>query len=108
MTTERRVTLFHARDSRSFGAVVLPEELGADLTLHVLDLTTGEQRRPALIATAMKREPAAASTSPYGDDDSLLATLTARLVRGPWVLRTRHTAADVPATPAPAVGGTTP
>ena len=156
----RHVTLFHAPQSRSAGALVLLEELGADYELHVLNLKQGDQRKPdflrinpmgkvpailhdgalvteqgavyayladlypeagitpaigdplrgpylrwlfyygsafepALIDKAMKREPAPASPSPYGDYDTMLKTLTDQLARGPWLLGERFTAADV-------------
>ena len=155
----RHVTLFHSPQSRSAGALVLLEELGADYELHVLDLKQGEQRKPeylrinpmgkvpaivhdgalvteqgavyayladlypeagitpalgdplrgpylrwlfyygssfepALIDKSMKREPAPASTSPYGDYDTMLKTLTDQLAAGPWLLGERFTAAD--------------
>ena len=48
MTTNRHVTLFHAAQSRSGGALTLLEELGADYELHVLDLKKGEQRQPRI------------------------------------------------------------
>lgn len=159
-TADRHVTLFHAPNSRSAGALVLVEELGADYELHVLDLKKGEQRQPgylavnpmgkvpailhdgalvaeqgavylyladlyadaglapaigdplrgpflrwlffygssfepALVDRAMKREPAAMATSPYGDWDTMLGTLTAQLGKGPFLLGDRFTAADV-------------
>ena len=50
---------------------------------------------PALIDRAMKREPAAASTSPYGDYDTMLKTLTDQLAKGPYLLGDRFSAADV-------------
>jgi glutathione S-transferase len=50
---------------------------------------------PALIDRAMKREPAPASTSPYGDFDTMFSTLTDQLARGPWLLGERFSAADV-------------
>lgn len=158
--TDRHVTLFHATHSRSAGALVLVEELGADYELHVLDLKKGEQRQPgylavnpmgkvpailhdgalvaeqgavylyladlyseaglapaigdplrgpflrwlffygssfepALVDRAMKREPAAMATSPYGDWDTMLGTLTTQLAKGPFLLGDRFTAADV-------------
>ena len=160
MTTDRRVTFFHSPQSRSAGALVLLEELGADYELHVLSLKKGEQRQagylavnpmgkvpaivhdgalvteqgavytyladlypeaglapaigdrlrgpylrwmffygssfePALIDRSMKREPAPASTSPYGDYDTMLKTLTDQLAGGPYLLGERFTAADV-------------
>jgi glutathione S-transferase len=50
---------------------------------------------PALIDLAMKREPAPPSMNPYGDYDTMLATLTKQLRAGPWLLGERFTAADV-------------
>ena len=50
MTTSRHFTLFHAPQSRSAGALVLCEELGADYALHVLNLKRGEQRQPAYLS----------------------------------------------------------
>ena len=50
---------------------------------------------PAVVDKAMKREPAAPSTSPYGDYDTMLTTLTNQLARGPYLLGERFTAADV-------------
>ncbi len=160
MTTTRHVTLFHAPQSRSAGALVLLEELGADYELHVLDLKKGEQRQPAylainpmgkvpairhegvlvseqgavyayladlypeagitpaigdalrgpylrwlfyygssfepaLIDRSLKREPAPPSTSPYGDYETMLKTLTDQVAAGPYLLGERFTAADV-------------
>jgi glutathione S-transferase len=160
MTTSRHITLFHAPQSRSAGALVLLEELGADYELHVLDLKKGEQRQPAylainpmgkvpairhegvlvseqgavyayladlypeagitpaigdalrgpylrwlfyygssfepaLIDRSLKREPAPPSTSPYGDYETMLKTLTDQLAAGPYLLGERFTAADV-------------
>ena len=160
MPTSRHVTLFHAPQSRSAGALVLLEELGADYELHVLDLKKGEQRQPpylainpmgkvpairhdgalvteqgavytyladlypeagitpaigdalrgpylrwlfyygssfepALIDRSLKREPAPSSTSPYGDYETMLKTLTDQLATGPYLLGDRFTAADV-------------
>lgn len=160
MTTDRHVTLFHSPQSRSAGALVLLEELGADYELHVLDLKKGEQRQeaylavnpmgkvpailhagslvteqgavylylselypeaglapaigdplrgaflrwlffygssfePAVVDRAMKREPAAASTSPYGTWETMLGTLTSQLAKGPFLLGERFSAADV-------------
>ena len=50
---------------------------------------------PALVDRALKRAAAAPSTSPYGDYDTMLKTLTDQLGRGPWLLGGRYTAADV-------------
>ena len=156
----RNITLFHSPNTRSAGALILLEELGAPYQLHVLDMKRGEQREPAylainpmgkvpavlhgdalvteqpavfmyladlfpesglapaigdplrgpylrwmvyygscfepaLIDRAMKREPAATSTSPYGDYDTMLKTLTDQLAKGPYLLGDRFSAADV-------------
>ena len=158
--TTRHVTLFHSPQSRSAGALVLLEELGADYELHVLNLKKGEQRappylainpmgkvpairhdgalvteqgavyayladlypeagitpaigdplrgpylrwlfyygssfEPALVDRSLKREPAPTSTSPYGDYETMLKTLTDQLAAGPFLLGERFTAADV-------------
>lgn len=50
---------------------------------------------PALIDLAMKREPAPPSMNPYGDHDTMLATLTRQLRAGPWLLGERFSSADV-------------
>ncbi len=50
---------------------------------------------PALIDRSQKRDPAPPSTSPYGDYDTMLKTLTDNLARGPWMLGERFSAADV-------------
>jgi glutathione S-transferase len=50
---------------------------------------------PALIDRAMKRDPGPASMSPYGDFETVMATLTAQLEAGPYLLGAAFTAADV-------------
>ncbi|MES2102660.1 MAG: glutathione S-transferase family protein [Pseudomonadota bacterium] len=50
MIPNRRVTLFHSPHSRSAGARILLEELGADYQLHLLDMKAAEQREPAYLA----------------------------------------------------------
>jgi len=50
---------------------------------------------PAVIDKAMQREPAAPSTSPYGDYDTMLGTLTQQLRSGPYLLGERFSAVDV-------------
>jgi len=55
----------------------------------------GSSFEPAVIDKAMKREAAAPAMSPYGDYDTMLATLTKQLAQGPWLLGDRFTAADV-------------
>ena len=49
-TNPRRVTLFHAPQSRSGGVLALVEEIGADYELSVLDLRHGEQRKDSYLA----------------------------------------------------------
>src|SRR5574337_227021 len=120
MDTTPRVTFFHAPQSRSAGTRALLEELGADYDLHVLDLKSGEQRRPdylainpmgkvpaihhagalvteqpAIVDRSMQREPAPPSTSPYGDYDTMLQTLVDQLGKGPYLLGDTFSAADV-------------
>jgi glutathione S-transferase len=160
MTAPRKVTLYHAPNTRSSGALTLLEELHADYALHVLNMKAGEQRgaeylainpmgkvpalvhegalvteqvaiylyladlypeaglappigdplrgpylrwmvyyaacfEPAVVDRALKREPAPPATSPYGDYDTMLTTLTGQLARGPCLLGERFTAADV-------------
>ena len=152
MPSSRHVTLHHSPNTRSTGALILLEELGADYELNVLNMKTGEQRQaaylavnpmgkvpavehagalvteqgavflyladlypeaglappigdplrgpylrwmvyygssfePAVIDRALKREPAPASTNPYGDYDTMLATLTDQLAKGPCSAR---------------------
>jgi glutathione S-transferase len=50
MTAQRRVTLYHAPNTRATGMLILLEELGADYELHELDLKKGEHRAPAYLA----------------------------------------------------------
>ena len=160
MSTNKHVTLFHSPNTRSTGALILLEELGADYELHALNMKAGEQRgpaylavnpmgkvpavqhgdamvteqaavflyladlygeaglapligdplrgpylrwmvyygscfEPALVDKALKREPAPPSTSPYGDYDTMLSTLTGQLDKGPYLLGNTFSAADV-------------
>ena len=55
----------------------------------------GSSFEPAVVDRALKREPAPASTSPYGTWDTMFGTLEDQLARGPWLLGERCTAADV-------------
>ena len=55
----------------------------------------GSSFEPAVVDRALKRQPAPPSTSPYGDFDTMLGTLTRQLETGPWILGERFTAADV-------------
>jgi glutathione S-transferase len=50
---------------------------------------------PAVIDLALKREPAPPSMCPYGDYDTMLATLTRQLRAGPYLLGERFSAADI-------------
>ena len=45
-----RITLYHCPQTRSSGAMVLVEELGADVDVKVLDMKAGEQRAAAFLA----------------------------------------------------------
>jgi glutathione S-transferase len=160
MTDTSKVTLFHSPNTRSTGALILLEELGAPYELHLLNMKAGEQRQPAYLALnpmgkvpavkhgdafiteqvaisiyladlfpeaklappigdprrgpylrwlvyyaacfepgvvdrALKREPGPAAMSPYGDFDTMLATLVGQLGKGPYVLGEQVSAADV-------------
>src|SRR3954451_11968967 len=48
--TNDRITLYHAPNTRSSGAFLLMEELGAPYDLHVVNMKAGEQRRPEYLA----------------------------------------------------------
>jgi glutathione S-transferase len=50
MTTNRHVVLFHNPQSRAAGVRILLEELNADYDLHVLNLKTGDSRKPDYLA----------------------------------------------------------
>jgi glutathione S-transferase len=50
MSADRHVTLYHAPNTRSSGALILLEELGAPYDLHVINMKAGEQRQPAYLA----------------------------------------------------------
>jgi glutathione S-transferase len=50
---------------------------------------------PAVVDRSMQREPAAPSTCPYGDWDTMLATVVAQLERGPYMLGEQFSALDV-------------
>ena len=45
-----KVTLYHAPQTRSSGAAVLVEELGADVEVKILNMKAGEQRQPSFLA----------------------------------------------------------
>jgi glutathione S-transferase len=55
----------------------------------------GSSFEPAINDLAMKREPAPPVMCPYGDYDTMLATLTRQLRAGPYLLGERFSAADV-------------
>lgn len=50
MTDDRKVTLYHSPNTRSSGALILLEELGAPYELRVLNMKAGEQRQPEYLA----------------------------------------------------------
>lgn len=50
---------------------------------------------PAVVDKSMKREPVPPPTSPYGNFDTMLKTLTDQLARGPYLLGATFSAADV-------------
>lgn len=153
------VTLHHSPNTRSTGALILLEELGAPYDLHVMNMKAGENRAPAYLAInplgkvpavthgdALVTEqvavflyladlfPAAGlappigdplrgpylrwmafygssfepalidrsqkhapppSLAPYGDYDTMLATLVGQLEKGTYLLGERFSAVDV-------------
>jgi glutathione S-transferase len=158
--TDRRITLFHAPNSRSTGTLILLEELAADYELRLVNFARNEQRspahlalnpmgkvpailhagavvseqvaiylyladlyadrglappigdplrgpylrwmvfygscfEPAIVDRSQKREPAATASSPYGDYETMLASVTQQIERGPYIAGDRFTAADV-------------
>jgi glutathione S-transferase len=50
---------------------------------------------PAVMDRSMKREPPQASSSPYGDYDTMLKTLVDQLSKGPYLLGERFSCADL-------------
>jgi glutathione S-transferase len=50
MPTKQSITLFHAPQSRSSGALALLEELHAPYSIHALNMKLGEQRQSAYLA----------------------------------------------------------
>ena len=50
---------------------------------------------PAAVDKALKREPGPVGMVPYGDWASTVATLTAQIAKGPWMLGERFTTLDV-------------
>lgn len=50
MTIGRQITFFHSPNTRSAGAMILLDELGADYKLHVLNMKAGEQRQAEYLA----------------------------------------------------------
>jgi glutathione S-transferase len=55
----------------------------------------GSAFEPAIVDRSMKREPAPASRSPYGDFDGVMALIDAQLTQGPHLFGERFTAADI-------------
>jgi glutathione S-transferase len=55
----------------------------------------GSSFEPAVVDRALKREPGPLNMVPYGDYDTMLKTVTDQLAKGPYLLGTRMTAADV-------------
>ncbi len=55
----------------------------------------GSSFEPAVVDRAMKRDSGSASTSPYGDFDTMLGTLRGQLSAGPYMLGERFSVADV-------------
>lgn len=160
MTPDGSITLFHSPQTRSTGALVLMEELGAPHRLQLLNFKAGEQKsaeyrgihpmgkvpallhlgqlvteqaavymyladlfpnkglapavgeplrgpylrwmvmygscfEPALIGRSLHHEPPPYGMCPWGDFETLMATLEEALARGPWLLGERFSAADI-------------
>ncbi|ATQ66571.1 MULTISPECIES: glutathione S-transferase family protein [Methylosinus] len=55
----------------------------------------GSSFEPAVVDRWLQREPARVSTVPYGDFDTMLATLAGQLRKGPYLLGERISAADI-------------
>jgi glutathione S-transferase len=159
MTSPDTITLFHSPQSRSTGALVLLEELGAPYQLRILNMKAGEQRQapylainplgkvpaiqhrgaliteqvaislyladlfpqaglapaigdplrgpylrwmvyyaacyePALVDKASQHAPVPLAMSPYGDFDTMLATILAEVSDTPYLLGDTFSAAD--------------
>src|SRR5665213_2547146 len=50
MANDRKLILYHSPQSRSVGALILLEELGADYELRAIDFAKKEQRQAAYLA----------------------------------------------------------
>ncbi|MSO97930.1 MAG: glutathione S-transferase [Rhodospirillaceae bacterium] len=50
MSPDPKLTLFHSPNTRSTGALILLEELGAPYELHAVNMKAGDQRKPAYMA----------------------------------------------------------
>lgn len=50
MVTSQNITFYHGPNTRSTGTLILFEELGSNYQLHVLNVKTGEQRKPEYLA----------------------------------------------------------
>src|SRR5499427_9744835 len=50
MASSDTITFFHSPNTRSSGARILLEELGAPYELHAVNMKAGEQRKPAYLA----------------------------------------------------------
>jgi glutathione S-transferase len=160
MIDKGSLTLFHSPNSRSAGALLLLEELGAKYELKVLNLSKNEQRKPEYLAInsmgkvpavlhngalvteqvaiylyladlfpeaglapalgdvtrgpylrwmafygscfepavcdkALKRDPAPAMMSPYGDYDSVVKSFVGQLEKGAFFLGDKISAVDI-------------
>ena len=50
---------------------------------------------PAIVDRSLKRDSGAASMSPYGSFDTMMATLLDQLKKGPWLLGEKFTSLDI-------------
>ena len=59
MADDRKLIFFHSPQSRSVGALILLEELGARYELRPIDFSKNEQRQPAyLVVNPIGKVPA--------------------------------------------------
>jgi glutathione S-transferase len=95
LVTEQPAIFIYLADL--FPEAGLAPELGAPLRGPYLRWLAfyGSSFEPAINDVAMKREPAPPMMCPYGDFDTMLATLTRQLRAGPYLLGERFSAADV-------------
>ncbi|MFC4726963.1 glutathione S-transferase family protein [Coralloluteibacterium thermophilus] len=95
VVTEQVAIFIHLADA--FPAAALAPAIGDPLRGPYLRWMAfyGAAFEPAVVDRAKQRPPLDRSTSPYGDYESMIATLAAQLGRGDYILGDRLTAADI-------------